>query len=262
MPGYSDKPVLQRRQVVTTAQAGIRAWQQMTQPKPPAAQFDAYATSYEAAVNRSLGFIGAKVDYFTRVKAGYLLDILGGHFGSVDKVNLLDIGCGTGNMHPLIGGELASLSGTDLSQQCLAEAAARNPGVAYQHYDGQRLPYDDGTFDAAVTTCVMHHVPPQQWDTFAAEMKRVIRPGGLAVVFEHNPFNPLTRRVVSTCEFDHDAVLLRQGKTRALLEGAGFGRVQSRAILSVPSFGPITRRFDLLLGRLGLGAQYYATGAA
>lgn len=225
-------------------------------------QFDAYAGSYDDEVNRSLGFIGVKVDYFTRVKAAYLLDLLRGHFGKTRALSLLDVGCGVGNYHPLLTGEVGSISGTDVSAACVAQAQARNPDVHYQPYDGRRLPFADDSFDAAVTICVLHHVPPEQWRVFAAEMKRVVRPGGMAVVFEHNPLNPLTRRVVSNCEFDADAVLLRQHEARALLTGAGFGAVRSRAILSVPPAGALGRRIDLALGRLGLGAQYYAVGIA
>ncbi len=230
--------------------------------KPPTSQFDAYAGSYDEAVNQSLAFLGVKVDYFTRVKAAYLLDLLAGHFGGTRDLDLLDVGCGVGNYHPLLAGEVASLSGCDLSADCLGQAAARNPGVAYRHYDGGRLPFADGQFDAAVTVCVMHHVPPAQWPAFVAELRRVVRPGGLAVVFEHNPFNPLTRRVVSNCAFDADAVLLRPGRTRALLADAGFTGLRSRSILSLPSIGPLTRRLDLALGRLPLGAQYFVQGTA
>lgn len=234
----------------------------MTGKTDDQAQFDAYAGSYDAAVNQSLGFLGVKVDYFTRVKAGYLLDLVGAHFGGAETLSLLDVGCGVGNYHALLDGQFKAISGTDISPACVAEAARRNPGVSYQPYDGEHLPYADASIDVAVTICVMHHVPPAQWPGFAAEMKRVLRPGGLAVVFEHNPLNPLTQRVVSNCEFDADAVLLKQRETRALLAGAGFGSVASRSILSVPSFGPVTRKLDRLFGRLPLGAQYYASGVA
>jgi hypothetical protein len=91
-------------------------------------------------------------------------------------------------------------------------------------------------------------------------LARVVRPGGLVMVFEHNPLNPLTRRAVSTCAFDDDAVLLPQHRTRALMLGAGLENVQSRAILSIPSLGRISRQVDLGLGRLSLGAQYVARG--
>lgn len=234
----------------------------MTEQPTTGSQFDTYAASYEDAVNQSLAFVGMKVDYFTRVKAAYVIDLLHEHFGGTSGLSLLDIGCGVGNFHPLLGPHVASLTGVDLSGECLRQAESRNPGVSYRHYDGRRLPFADAGFDAAITVCVMHHVHPEQWRGFVAEMKRVVRPGGLAVVFEHNPLNPLTRRVVSNCEFDADAVLLGRRELRGLVAEAGFREVRSRAILSIPSSGRLTRRIDLALGLLSLGAQYYVRGVA
>lgn len=224
--------------------------------------FDAYAGTYDDAVNESLSFLGLKVDYFTRVKAGYIADLLAAHFGETKRADLLDIGCGVGNFHALVAPAVASLAGCDVSAQCLGVAETRNPGVAYRHYDGARLPFADASFDAVMTVCVMHHVPPAQWPAFASEMRRVLRPGGLAMVFEHNPLNPLTRRVVSNCEFDADAVLLGRRRTRALLREVGFGAMTSRTILSIPTMGRISRRIDSAIGLLPFGAQYYVTAVA
>jgi ubiquinone/menaquinone biosynthesis C-methylase UbiE len=84
----------------------------------------------------------------------------------------------------------------------IERAAKRNPRVIYETYDGDRLPFVDDSFDAAVTICAMHHVDPPQRPRFVAELRRVIKPGGIAVVFEHNPLNFLTRRAVSNCVFD------------------------------------------------------------
>lgn len=234
----------------------------MTDQKTEASEFDAYADSYGEAVNRSLAFLGMKVDYFTRVKANYLLDLLAEHFGDGKRVELLDIGCGVGSYHDLLIDRVGSIAGVDPSRDCLAQAEQRNPGARYSHYDGARLPFPDASFDAVFTICVMHHVPPAQWPAFAAEMKRVTRKGGLALVFEHNPLNPLTRRVVSNCDFDRNAVLLRQGQVRGLLERAGFTDIRSNTILSIPSSGRIGRAIDLLLGRLALGAQYFVRATA
>jgi len=228
----------------------------------PTAEFDTYAETYEDVVNRSLGFAGLKVDFFTRAKAGYALDLLQEHFDDTSHVRLVDIGCGVGNIHPLLKPGVGSVSGCDVSAASLKIAVERNPDVSYTHYSNERLPYPDGQFDAAMTVCVMHHVPPGQWAGFAAEMKRVLRPGGLAMVFEHNPYNPLTRRAVSDCEFDEDAVLLSQRKTRALLAEAGMDDVESRSILSIPAVGRIGRKLDSAFGRLPFGAQYYARGIA
>jgi ubiquinone/menaquinone biosynthesis C-methylase UbiE len=84
------------------------------------------------------------------------------------------------------------LTGIDVASTVVEEARAANPGVTYHDYDGDRLPYPDQSFDAAYTIAVMHHVPPPQWPAFLQEMRRVVRPGGLIVIFEHNPINPLT----------------------------------------------------------------------
>jgi ubiquinone/menaquinone biosynthesis C-methylase UbiE len=232
----------------------------LTDDQSNAPQFDQYAENYEQVVNQSLAFLHVKQDYFTRVKAAYLLDLLGQHFGDTSRLDLLDVGCGIGNIHPLVLDRLGAIAGVDVSAKCLAAAAQRNPRVDYRHYDGARLPFDGARFDAVTTICVMHHVPPAAWPAFVTELRRVLKPGGLAVVFEHNPRNPLTSRVVAQSALDEDAVLLRLDQMRQLLDGAGFKGVSSRSILSVPTFGKLTRAIDLMLGRLGLGAQYFVQG--
>ena len=42
--------------------------------------FDEYKESYSDTVNNSIGFSGLDVDFFTRVKADYLVDICTKHF--------------------------------------------------------------------------------------------------------------------------------------------------------------------------------------
>src|SRR5690606_12156034 len=118
----------------------------------------------------------------------------------------------------------------------------------------------DGSFDFCTTVCVMHHVPPKQWPAFVAEAWRVTRPGGLFAVYEHNPFNPMTRWAVWRCPFDHDAVLLRMRGVQALLEEQGFEIVTRRYLFFLPLDRPWARRFDRLLGWLPLGAQYVVCG--
>lgn len=230
------------------------------QQRSVAEEFDAYKTSYRDTVNASLSFTGLDVDFFTRVKADYLRDLLSAHFPDPGRIDLLDVGCGVGNYHKLLKSHAGSLTGVDVSSECVQQAASENPGIRYDAYDGARLPYDDASFDAAFTICVMHHVPPSNWPGFVAEVARVLRPGGLFAVFEHNPLNPLTMRVVNRCPFDRDAVLLRSGKTSELLKGAGFADVSARFILTVPAANALLRKLDLVLGRLPFGAQYFVTG--
>lgn len=227
------------------------------QQKQTAKTFDAYGSSYSATVNDAIGFIGLSVDFFTRVKAEYILDVATEKFADLQQVSALDVGCGVGNFHGLLAPHFQKTCGVDVSNESIIKARENNPGLDYVVYEGSRLPYDEGEFDLVFSICVMHHVPPENWPGFVAEMKRVLRPGGMALVFEHNPRNPLTMRAVNNCPFDEDAVLLRSEKTTELFGDAGFDNVESRFILSVPAANRFLRGVDRVFSGLPFGAQYY-----
>jgi SAM-dependent methyltransferase len=104
----------------------------------------------------------------------------------------------------------------------------------------------------------LHHVPPAQWKDFLREMRRVLRQGGLAVVFEHNPLNPLTRYVVTSLAMDADANLLSASMLRELMVQVGFKAPRTRNILFTPFVHSVFRWLDNRLGWIPFGAQYYA----
>lgn len=223
-------------------------------------EFDAYRTTYKDTVNQSISFSGLDVDFFTRVKAVRLLDLLREKVGDPRNLSILDVGCGVGTYHPLLGADIGKITGIDPSLECVMEGQSKNPHVDYRHYDGDRMPFPDDTFDASFAICVMHHVPVQQWPTFSREMVRVTRPGGLVVVFEHNPFNPLTRRAVNTCPFDADAVLLKKSETTRHFRSAGLKDIEGRYILTIPALSTFSRKIDDVFGSIPLGAQYFVCG--
>jgi len=223
-------------------------------------EFDKYSENYSAAVNAAIGVPGLTVDFFTQVKGQHLVRVLERAFERTESLDILDLGCGVGNYHRLVQPHVGTLSGADVSADCIATARRLNPQVRYEAYDGQRLPYPDNSFDGAFTICVMHHVPPAGWPGFVREMFRVLRPGGIAAVYEHNPLNPLTRLVVNRCAFDRDAVLLWPSQVRALLGDAGFKDIDGRSILTVPPKTKLLAGIDDAFGRLPFGAQYFVTG--
>jgi SAM-dependent methyltransferase len=225
------------------------------------ALFDQYRDSYGAVVQSSIDFSGLPHDFFMTAKADLLRELVAARFGA-GKPSLLDVGCGVGALHPFLRGIFGSIGGADVSPESVAQARQNNPAHDYQTYAGERLPYDACSFDMATAICVMHHVPPQGWPGFVAEMRRVVRPGGLVCVIEHNPFNPLTRLAVSRCEFDRDAVLLRAGQLRRLLQDAGLQDVGSRYFALFPSARPLPRRLERALRSWPLGAQYAVWGIA
>ena len=85
-------------------------------------QFDDYSDSYSQAVNSALAFTGMKVDFFTRVKMDYLVEIIDSRLPSARAANVLDVGCGIGNSHPLLVDRIGRLTGIDVSQRCIERA--------------------------------------------------------------------------------------------------------------------------------------------
>jgi SAM-dependent methyltransferase len=227
---------------------------------PSNPEFDAYSSDYNDRVNRALRFTGTSVDFFTRVKVDYFVDFMAEHGRGRSTAAVLDVGCGTGNSHSLLAPHVARLCGIDISPSSIEIARTRNPQAEYTTYDGVHIPYSDETFDFAVAVCVFHHVPLAQRNALVSEIRRTLKPGGFIVIFEHNPLNPLTMRVVNRCEFDHDAILLRSTTCETLVKNGRFDRVETRFILNIPPLNGFLRTIDAHLSKLPIGAQYYTAG--
>jgi SAM-dependent methyltransferase len=218
--------------------------------------FDGCSRTYRDEVQRSIDFIGQDVDFFTEVKARYLLELCRRHLGPTDRLSVLDIGCGPGTTDRYLKGKFASLDGIDVSEPLIGEAARVNPWARYRSYEGGRLPFPDGRFAVAFAISVVHHVPHAGQAAFAREMARVVSPGGLAVVFEHNPFNPLSRLAVARCKLDKGTVLCSKRRVEALFTRNGLAIAEARYIVFFPWRHQLLEDIDRSLGWLPLGAQY------
>jgi len=92
---------------------------------------------------------------------------------------LLDAGCGTGyNLRALAG--LGRASGVDLSPAALAFCRERR--VEALRASVLALPFADGSFDVVTSFDVIYHAWVSDDRAAAAELARVLRPGGLLLV--------------------------------------------------------------------------------
>jgi SAM-dependent methyltransferase len=223
--------------------------------------FDSYRSNYRDVVQSSIDFSGLPHSFFMRAKVDLLRELIVRRLGP-EKPAMLDVGCGVGSFHPLLRGMAGRLSGIDVSSESIAQARADNRDVDYRAFDGRSFPFDDAGFDLVTAICVLHHVAPAEWAHFMNEMRRVVRPGGLVCVIEHNPLNPLTRLAVARCEFDRDAVLLGAGKMRKLMAAGGLREIGARYFLLLPWDAKPARRVEGALSSVPLGAQYVAFGTA
>ena len=97
-----------------------------------------------------------------------------------------DIACGTGILAARIADELRpeKIYGIDMSDGMLEQAKARSGAVTWLKGPAERLPLEDGSLDAVVTTSAFHF-----FDQPAAmrEFHRVLAPGGLVAVATISP---------------------------------------------------------------------------
>jgi SAM-dependent methyltransferase len=222
----------------------------------PVWDFDTYADDYVSSVDQSVSFTGRDSAFFARRKVEMLEFLAERTVGMLSDLSVLDVGCGTGTTDRFLVDHVGALSGVDVSQEMLTLAAEAVPRATYEWYNGEKLPFPDGTFDVAVTICVLHHVPLSTRAKFVAELYRVTRPGGLIAIFEHNPVNPLTRHAVNSCELDDGVVLVKGREAAAYLDGAGASDVSRTDFLFTPLGGSLGQRVDATFSKVPLGGQY------
>lgn len=135
---------------------------------------------------------------------------------------ILEVGCGPGDDarglaergHEVVGVDVEASSGWDLP----------SPGVTFIECSAEQLPFPDDSFDAVLERDALHHIG--QPGRALREMRRVLRPGGVAVVVECNRYNPLFYAHMTRLHgHDHFSVPYLRG----LLEGA-FDRVAIRML--------------------------------
>jgi ubiquinone/menaquinone biosynthesis C-methylase UbiE len=219
--------------------------------------FDQHAETYEQAVERATGI---SVEKLAGEKARMILKLLADCVGDPKQLRVLDIGCGIGVIDQDLAEGVADLFGIDTSLRSLELARARVPAARFVHYSGACLPFPEASFDAVFASCVLHHVPPATRRSFMMEMLRPLRRKAAIIVIEHNPFNPVTRRMVSRCAFDADAVLVSSREIVRLMTDAGAAVSGRRYIGFSPFRSPLIERAENLVGWLPIGAQYCVWG--
>jgi ubiquinone/menaquinone biosynthesis C-methylase UbiE len=112
---------------------------------------------------------------------------------------VLDLGCGPGDGAALLNGKGAVAIGLDYSQGMLEDAkkVPQNAG-RLSRGDAGRLPFKDGAFDKIVCTNSFHHYPDHR--RALAEMRRVLRPGGLLVLVDPRKDHPFGRLAIDFAE--------------------------------------------------------------
>jgi ubiquinone/menaquinone biosynthesis C-methylase UbiE len=99
-----------------------------------------------------------------------------------------DLGCGSGVFSSLLSQHGCICTGLDISPKLIELARRKYPGIEFLEGDVERLPFPDASFDGVLLGGIVHHLPNPS--PCAAEVYRVLRPGGRFVAFDPNRMNP------------------------------------------------------------------------
>jgi SAM-dependent methyltransferase len=105
--------------------------------------------------------------------------------------SVLDLGCGSARVLPhvarLTSG--ARCVGCDVDAAAIEWASRRHPQLEWAVSRSEPpLPFDDGSFELVYSISVLTHLGADSQDRWLQEIRRVLKPGGVALLSVHGPF--------------------------------------------------------------------------
>ncbi|MCK5038595.1 MAG: methyltransferase domain-containing protein [Thermoplasmata archaeon] len=173
------------------------------------------------------------------------LDLISENVNHKEKIEFLDLGCGTGRFSIPIAKRLGySVTGADNSEEMLVKARKKDEAsqVKWDIQDATSLSYPDASFDAVFMSHLLHHVDDPS--DIVNECYRVLRPGGTILnrygSMEDIRDDPEHRFFPGTIEFDETRTpTLKQ--VEDIFQNAGFKDVSSKVLVEEPYPSPEVR---------------------
>jgi ubiquinone/menaquinone biosynthesis C-methylase UbiE len=149
--------------------------------------------------------------------------------------SLLDVGCGDGGVARLLRKRVAEVVAVDVQ----AFATWRDePGLSFQVADAENLPFDDAAFELVHSKDSLHHMGKPE--RALAEYRRVLKPGGDALIVEANRYNPtFYPHMTLALGHDHFSRARFRRLVGAVFPAARFGAFEAH-------YAPGLRRFPRL----------------
>jgi SAM-dependent methyltransferase len=194
------------------------------------------------------------ISYYAEYKVNILRSICG-EFKS--NLKILEFGCGVGRNLGWIQKYYSNsdLYAYDISTESIQIAKKNNPNIKI--ISDEFIESTKCYFDIIFIAGVFHHIPPDIRDDVIKTLFGLLKNTGSIVVFEHNPYNPLTRYMVNTCEFDENAELLTKKELIKLFVKEGFILSKSSYSLFFPPKLSGLNFMEKFIWWFPLGGQYY-----
>lgn len=127
-------------------------------------------------------------DVFTPESNRHLIETCVRMAGFKPRMRIADLGCGSGVFTSLLHELGFEPIGLDISPKLIAVGRSKYPEVEFLEGDVEHLPFPPSSLDGVLLSGLVHHFPDPS--RCAAEVYRVLRPGGTFVAFDPNRMNP------------------------------------------------------------------------
>lgn len=214
--------------------------------------FDNYSEKYDQLMAKQHEKFG-DINYYNKYKVEIVK-----RFFSDRPSNVLEFGCGIGRNLKYFETLFNKINifASDISEESLEKV--RNLSLNINIIKDEELVEFKEYFDLIFISGVYHHIQPNYRINITKKLFDLLKKDGTIIIFEHNPYNPLTRHMVNTCEFDEDAVLMKKSEIIKLFEDNGFYCIKSEYTLFVPPKLSKLNFIEKYISWLPLGGQYFA----
>ncbi|MGB9696457.1 MAG: class I SAM-dependent methyltransferase [Ignavibacteria bacterium] len=216
--------------------------------------FDKYAEIYDEVLDEQLKFFDNNGEYFSEYKIKLVKNLI-----RTQPQQVLEYGCGVGRniKHLATYFHDANVTGCDISERSLSIAKKNNPELDFFLITDEAIKSRKNIYNLIFISCVFHHIQPSTRQQTIDVIASLLKPEGELFIFEHNPFNPITRHIVNNCVWDRDAILLTPSETINLVTTAGLKLVRKNYTLFLPGFLNRLRSIEKYFAYLPIGGQYF-----
>jgi len=211
--------------------------------------------------------------YYVKVKSLHLLKKAEEFYGDIKDLICVDLGCGTAETAEYFQDKFMHIFCCDYSSGMLEYAGKKNlKNVTLKLCQSERLPFDSDSVDIVLMYGLIHHIDTGEKivQTFN-EAKRILKKGGIVVVYDFNPLNPVSRYIVKTCPIDSGVNLdgyrksvfpttFYLGELIEIMKSSGFMIGKREYLLFFPKFLSALLPLERALARIPFGGMYAILG--
>lgn len=215
--------------------------------------FDDFVNTYVDQTQNLTTFFNKDRDYFDLYKIDILKEITKG----IKPKKILDFGCGIGLCLRFIIKKFnhSKIYAFDESKKSQAYAKKNYPKAKFLNSRNLK----NQKYDIIFVSGVFHHVQIKKRKKLILELRKMLSEKGNIFITEHNPYNPVTRKIVSECAYDKDAILLKKSNLVNLLKSNDFKDFNTGYCLFFPEFLKFFRPLEKYIRWLPFGGQYFVS---